>query len=59
MLPTGRLSGVEFLVKSKYICSLAGAARRFGVSDSLATVWKGACDSFHSTLAILDPKIGS
>src|ERR1700730_15764233 len=60
MLPTGPLSGVEFPVTSKYVALLACAEScDFGTRVSRATVWKGACASFHSTLAFSIQKLAS
>ncbi len=54
MLPTGVLSGVELPVTSKYVVALSsGSSRERGSRVSLATVWKGASISFHSTLAFI------
>jgi len=60
MLPTGVLSGVEFPVTSKYIALLSsGESCDFGWRVSLPIAWKGACASFHSTLAFSIQKLAS
>src|SRR5712672_2037783 len=60
MLPTGVLSGVELPVTSKYVVALSsGSSRERGSRVSLATVWKGASISFHSTLAFSIQKSAS
>src|SRR5882672_11972596 len=60
MLPTGLLSGVELPVTSKYVASLASNdSGEFLRRVSLATVWKGAWASFHSTLAFSIQKFAS
>src|SRR5207244_7436770 len=60
MLPTGVLSGVELPVTSKYVAALSSASsREHGSRVSLATVWKGASISFHSTLAFSIKKLAS
>src|SRR5882724_6688607 len=60
MLPTGVLSGVELPVTSKYVVALSsGSSCDFGRRVSLPIVWKGACASFHSTLAFSIQKLAS
>src|SRR6202158_281408 len=60
ILPTEVLSGVEFPVTSKYTASLSsGESCEFGTRVSFATAWKGACASFHSTLAFSIQKSAS
>jgi len=52
MLPSGVLAGVAFEVTSMYCASDASVLNvEPRTSVSRATIWNGALDSFHGTLA--------